>query len=65
MVCVTRKCSTFSPVLKLNPRIPILICTHILVQWHIVMLCAQVLLLLAMEFFLCTPNDISVFCSVG
>ena len=29
MVSFTLKCSTWSPILKLNPRIPILVCTHI------------------------------------
>ena len=63
VVCVTLKCSTWSPVLKLNPRLPILVCTHTLAQWHTVMLCAQVLLL-EMEFFLCAQRHLSL-CSVG
>ena len=59
VVCFTLKCSTWSPVLKMNPRTPIRVSTHILVQWHTVMFCAQVLLLLVMEFSVCPV--ISVF----
>ena len=38
VVCVPLKCSTWSPALKLNPRIPIVVRTHISVQWYAVVL---------------------------